>query len=39
VMNHGKLVEHGNHASLLEQRGFYYDMYSSQFAAPVIEAA
>ena len=38
VMNHGKLVEKGNHASLLEQRGFYYDLYTSQFTAPVVEA-
>ena len=39
VMDHGKLVEKGNHASLLEQRGFYYELYSSQFTAPVAEAA
>ncbi len=39
VMDHGTLVEKGNHASLLEQRGFYYDLYSSQFTAPVAEAA
>jgi ATP-binding cassette, subfamily B, multidrug efflux pump len=39
VMDHGKLVEQGNHKSLLEARGFYYDMYSSQFTAPVAEAA
>ena len=39
VMDHGKLVEKGNHESLLEQRGFYYGLYSSQFTAPVAEAA
>jgi ATP-binding cassette subfamily B multidrug efflux pump len=39
VMDHGKLVEKGNHASLLEARGFYYELYSSQFTEPVAEAA
>ncbi len=39
VMDHGKLVEQGNHESLLAQRGFYYELYSSQFTAPVAEAA
>jgi len=39
VMDHGKLVEKGNHESLLAQRGFYYELYSSQFTAPVAEAA
>jgi ATP-binding cassette, subfamily B, multidrug efflux pump len=39
VMDHGKLVEKGTHAVLLEQRGFYYDLYSSQFTAPIAEAA
>jgi ATP-binding cassette, subfamily B, multidrug efflux pump len=39
VMNQGKIVEQGDHESLLAQRGFYYDLYSSQFSAPVAEAA
>jgi ABC-type multidrug transport system, ATPase and permease components len=39
VMNHGKLVEHGDHESLLAQRGFYYDLYSSQFTEAVVQAA
>ena len=39
VMNHGKIVEQGYHESLLAQRGFYYELYSSQFTAPVAEAA
>ena len=39
VMNHGKIVEQGDHESLLAQRGFYYELYSSQFTAPVAEAA
>ena len=39
VMNHGKIVEQGDHESLLAQRGFYFELYSSQFTAPVAEAA
>jgi ATP-binding cassette subfamily B protein len=39
VMNHGKLVEQGNHESLLAQRGFYYDLYSSQFTEAAVEVA
>src|SRR4029077_4041898 len=31
VMNNGKIVEQGDHESLLAQRGFYYELYSSQF--------
>ncbi|HEY7941313.1 MAG TPA: ABC transporter ATP-binding protein [Candidatus Limnocylindrales bacterium] len=39
VMNHGKIVEQGDHESLLAERGFYHELYSSQFTAPVAEAA
>ncbi len=31
VMNHGKIVEQGNHQELLAQKGFYADLYNSQF--------
>jgi len=31
VMKEGNIVEQGNHQSLLEQQGFYYDLYQSQF--------
>jgi ATP-binding cassette subfamily B multidrug efflux pump len=31
VMDHGRLVEQGNHAELLAARGFYHDLYNSQF--------
>ena len=31
VMNKGNIVEQGTHAELLEKRGFYYKLYSSQF--------
>ena len=31
VMRHGEIVERGTHAALLAQRGFYYELYTSQF--------
>jgi ATP-binding cassette subfamily B protein len=31
VMNRGRIVEQGTHAELLAQRGFYHELYSSQF--------
>lgn len=31
VMNQGKVVEQGTHKQLLEQNGFYADLYNSQF--------
>lgn len=31
VMKDGNIVEQGNHESLLIQKGFYFDLYNSQF--------
>ena len=31
VMNHGDIVEQGSHKELLEKKGFYADLYNSQF--------
>lgn len=31
VMNHGDIVEQGNHKELLEKKGFYAELYNSQF--------
>ena len=31
VMNHGQIRETGNHKTLMEQNGFYADLYNSQF--------
>ena len=31
VMNHGDIVEQGNHEELLSKGGFYADLYNSQF--------
>ncbi len=39
VMDHGSIVEQGTHDALLARRGPYYDLYNSQFAAPLEEAA
>jgi ATP-binding cassette, subfamily B, multidrug efflux pump len=33
VMNHGSIIEKGNHQELLEAGGFYADLYNSQFSA------
>ncbi|HSN10614.1 MAG TPA: ATP-binding cassette domain-containing protein, partial [Propionibacteriaceae bacterium] len=32
VMEHGQIVEQGDHAGLLAARGAYYDLYQSQFS-------
>lgn len=32
VMNHGSVIEQGTHEELLEQGGFYADLYNSQFS-------
>ena len=31
VMNHGNIIEIGNHKELLEKNGFYAELYNSQF--------
>ena len=38
VMNHGKVIEKGTHEGLLSQRGFYFDLYNSQFASATLES-
>lgn len=32
VLDHGKIVEQGSHKELLQRKGFYYNMYTSQYA-------
>lgn len=32
VMNNGNIIEQGTHASLYAQKGFYYNLYNSQFS-------
>lgn len=33
VMKGGHIIEQGTHAQLLEKKGFYFELYNSQFAA------
>lgn len=35
VMNHGSIVETGNHDQLMAKQGFYADLYNSQFTGNV----
>ena len=32
VMDHGNIIEQGNHEALMAKGGFYADLYNSQFA-------
>ncbi len=32
VMKDGNIIEQGNHSELLEKRGFYHELYNSQFS-------
>ena len=32
VLKDGNIIEKGNHLELLNKKGFYYDLYNSQFA-------
>ena len=38
VMNRGRIVEQGNHDSLLARGGFYAELYNSQFTEALAEA-
>jgi ATP-binding cassette subfamily B protein len=37
VMEHGRIVEQGSHNELLTKAGAYYNLYNSQFIAPVVD--
>jgi len=37
VINDGQLIERGNHEELLNARGFYYNLYTSQFKGLLME--
>jgi ATP-binding cassette subfamily B multidrug efflux pump len=38
VMNHGTIVEKGNHQELLAKKGFYAELYNSQFTGASLSA-
>ena len=33
VLNNGQIIEQGSHDSLIKAKGFYYNLYNSQFAS------
>jgi ATP-binding cassette subfamily B protein len=37
VMEHGRIVEQGTHHELLSHDGPYFNLYNSQFVAPVVD--
>lgn len=37
VMNKGNVIEQGTHQELLAKKGFYYNLYNSQFAGAIAE--
>ena len=37
VLKDGQIIEQGNHESLLAAKGFYYDLYQSQFSGKGTE--
>jgi ATP-binding cassette subfamily B protein len=37
VLDKGQLIEQGTHESLMAQKGFYFDLYASQFASAISE--
>ena len=36
VIHHGQIVEQGDHHELLERKGFYHHLYTSQFKGQAI---
>jgi len=36
VINDGNIIEQGNHEELLDRKGFYYNLYMSQFKGQAI---
>jgi ATP-binding cassette subfamily B protein len=39
VMDHGKIIETGTHRQLLDAKGFYNELYQSQFVEALTQAA
>ncbi|MGN1004457.1 MAG: ABC transporter ATP-binding protein [Oscillospiraceae bacterium] len=38
VVNGGRIIEQGDHEALLKKKGFYYDLYMSQFRPGTVSA-
>jgi ATP-binding cassette subfamily B protein len=38
VMDQGKIIEQGSHDELMARKGFYFDLYNSQFEEAIAEA-
>ena len=38
VMYQGRIVEQGTHETLLSTKGFYHDLYHSQFRSGIADA-
>jgi len=38
VVKAGKIIERGTHASLMRRRGYYYDLFTRQFAEESVDA-
>jgi ATP-binding cassette subfamily B protein len=38
VINNGEIIERGNHEELLAKKGFYYNLYMSQFKGTIDDA-
>jgi ABC-type multidrug transport system fused ATPase/permease subunit len=36
-MNEGDIIEQGTHKELLEAKGFYYELYNSQFSIASLQ--
>ena len=39
VLDEGRIIERGTHGSLIEQKGYYNDLYTRQLLADEIEEA
>ena len=36
VIRKGEIIEQGSHQELIDQKGFYYNLYMSQFKGQII---
>ena len=38
VVKAGKIVESGSHRQLMRRKGYYYDLFTQQFAEETVDA-